>query len=262
MAEADWDPKRYTAFRGLRLRPAADLAAQVGDLPEGPVIDLGCGAGSAGPMLATRFPGRDLLGVDASPNMLAEAEATGVYAGLTEADVLAWAPDVAPALVFSNALANWLPDHAALFAGWAGWLAPGGTLAVQMPGQHDEPSHALIREIAARMFPDRFDLSDWVAPVARAETYAAMLEALGQVLAWETTYVQRLAAVAEGHPVRAFTQSTVMRPYLARLDAGEARAFLAAYDAALAAVYPARAGGHVLFPFKRVFFTLTLPRLF
>ncbi|MBV7410228.1 methyltransferase domain-containing protein [Maritimibacter sp. DP1N21-5] len=259
MTSTDWDPARYTAFRGLRLRPAVDLAAQIGDLPDGPVIDLGCGAGSVGPLLASRFPTRDLIGVDGSPNMLAEAETTGVYTQLTEADVLAWSPDRPVALVYSNALANWLPDHEALFPKWARWLAPGGTLAVQMPRQYFEPSHALTREIAEEMFPERFDFRDWVAPVATAADYAAMLEPLGEVKAWESTYVQSLGAVAEGHPVRAFTQSTVMRPFVARLNEAEARDFLAACDAALAGPYPVRSGGTVHFPFRRVFFTLTVP---
>ena len=55
LAAADWDPERYGAFRDLRLRPALDLLAQVGEVPEGEVIDLGCGDGAVGPALAARF---------------------------------------------------------------------------------------------------------------------------------------------------------------------------------------------------------------
>ena len=42
-ATEDWDPGAYSRFRGLRLRPAIDLLAQVGPLPPGAVVDLGCG---------------------------------------------------------------------------------------------------------------------------------------------------------------------------------------------------------------------------
>ena len=52
----DWNPETYARFRGLRLRPALDLLAQVRDLPEGPVIDLGCGNGAVGPALASAYP--------------------------------------------------------------------------------------------------------------------------------------------------------------------------------------------------------------
>jgi trans-aconitate 2-methyltransferase len=47
-----------------------------------------------------------------------------------------------------------------------------------------------------------------------------------------------------------------MRPFLAGMAAEEAGAYLAAYDAALAAAYPALPDGRVLFPFARVFFVL------
>ncbi len=72
----DWNPGTYARFRGFRLRPALDLLAQVGDIPEGPVIDLGCGNGAVCAVLAARF-GPRILGVDSSPAMLAEAKATG-----------------------------------------------------------------------------------------------------------------------------------------------------------------------------------------
>ena len=48
----DWDPEAYARFRDLRLRPALDLLARVPQLPAGDVVDLGCGAGAAGPALA------------------------------------------------------------------------------------------------------------------------------------------------------------------------------------------------------------------
>src|SRR5690606_14912631 len=73
MALSDWNPAAYSAFRSLRLRPALDLLAQVPDLPPGDVVDLGCGDGAAAGALAARFPGRRLVGVDASPAMLEKA---------------------------------------------------------------------------------------------------------------------------------------------------------------------------------------------
>ena len=56
--KTDWNPETYARFRGLRLRPALDLLAQVGELPAGDIADLGCGAGAVGPALAARWPGR------------------------------------------------------------------------------------------------------------------------------------------------------------------------------------------------------------
>lgn len=253
MAVKDWDPARYGAFRDLRLRPALDLLAQVREVPDGDVIDLGCGDGAVGPALAARFrPDHHLIGVDASAAMLERA--AGRYDRLVRADIGGWRPDGQPALIFSNAALNWLPDHAALMPRLAAMLAPGGVLAVQMPRQGGAPSHRLLAEVAERLFPGRFPAKP--APVLAAAEYVALLLAFGELRAWTTDYVQLLDPVAKGHPVRAFTESTAMRPFLAELDEAETRAYLAACDAALAGAYPPLPDGRVLFPFTRVFFIL------
>lgn len=251
---ADWNPAAYGMFGDLRLRPALDLLAQVGALPEGGVVDLGCGNGAVAAVLATRLTGRPVTGVDASPAMLAGA--AGKYTQTVLSDIAGWVPDAPPALIFSNAALHWLSGHADLMLRLARQLAPGGWLAVQMPRQYDLPSHRFLRDIAALMFPDRFDLTGWHAPVAPAPVYWDMLAPLGTVVAWETDYVQHMPAAPDGHPVRAFTASTAMRPFLEKMTAEEAAAYVAAYDHALAAAYPLRDDGSVLMPFRRVFFVL------
>ncbi len=235
-----------------------DLLAQVPELPTGDVVDLGCGNGPVGAALALRFTGRSLIGVDNSPAMLAKAQETGAYNALIEAAAETWLPDTPPALIFSNALCHWLPDHAALFARLAGMLTIGGVLAVQMPRQFAAPSHQALRDVAQSLFPDRFDYSTWSAPVASPQAYAQMLAPLGEVNVWETDYIQRLAPAQIGHPVRHFTQSTAMRPMVEKLNEAQRESFITAYEAALTGTYPPENDGSVLFPFKRVFFTLVV----
>lgn len=249
----DWDPGTYQRFRGLRLRPALDLLLRLGDAPPGDVVDLGCGDGAVAGPLRQVFPDRRLWGVDSSPAMLAEAEG---YDGTRLAEIAHWAPEAPPAVLFSNAALQWLPHHDILLPHLVGFLAPGGLLAVQMPRQFDAPSHRLIRDIAEGMFPDRFRFADWVAPVAPPGAYHRLLSPLGALEVWETEYLQPLAPVAEGHPVRAFTQSTALRPFTARMGEGELAEFLESYDEALAIAYPAEADGTVLFPFRRLFLVL------
>lgn len=252
----DWNPEAYAKFRGFRLRPAMDLLAQIGALPAGDVIDLGCGNGAVGAALAQRFSSHNLIGIDASTAMLGKAAETGVYETLTKADASEWQPDTPPALIFSNALCHWLPDHPALFPRLAAMLAKGGILAVQMPRQFAAPSHQALRDVAQTLFADRFDFTGWCAPVAPPQTYERMLAPLGEVSVWETDYIQRLDAVEVGHPVRHFTQSTALRPFADELNAVELDRFIAAYEDALSGHYPAEKDGSVLFPFKRLFFTL------
>ena len=254
-AAPDWDPARYAAFAGLRLRPALDLLAQVpGALPSGGVVDLGCGNGAAGGALRLRFPDRVLTGLDASPAMLA---ATSGYDHLIKADIADWQPAAPPALIFSNAALQWLPDHDRLFPHLAGLLPIGGVLAVQMPRNHLAPSHALLRDVASQLFPDRFPASAaYHPPVDAPRAYWDRLSAFGAPRIWETEYLQDLQPVDHGHPVRRFTESTAMRPVLAQLDAAEGAALTAAYDRALLAAYPLLPGGGALFPFRRLFMIL------
>ena len=241
----DWDPESYASFRGLRLRPALDLLAQVGTVPDGDIIDLGCGDGALGPALRQRFKQRTLIGVDTSETMLAKASG---YDALVQADVAQWVPKTPPALVFSNACLNWLPDHPTLLNHLIDLLAPGGTLAVQMPRQFDAPSHALLRKVAG--------VHDFTPPVAEPHAYMRLLQEAGEVSVWESEYLQSLAAVEQGHPVRHFTQSTVMRPYVENLPQNAEADFLSRYEEALDAAYPKERDGSVLFAFKRLFFVL------
>lgn len=252
---SDWNPEAYARFRGLRLRPALDLLMQVGTPAGGDVVDLGCGDGAAAAALRARFPKRQLIGVDASPAMLASARG---YDRLEQADIAAWRATEPPGLIFSNAALHWLGDHAALLPRLAGMLPPGGVLAVQMPRQHEEASHRLLRELAAEMFPDRFSPATWRPTVMAATDYARLLAPFGRVDAWETKYIQRLAPESAAHSVRRFTESTAMRPYLEKLTPPEAAAYVARYEAGLAMAYPAEVDGAVLMPFRRLFFVLTV----
>lgn len=250
---AEWNPAEYARFSGHRLQPALDLLARVGSLPQGDVIDLGCGNGGAGPALRARFPDRRMVGVDNSPAMLSEARAEGTYDALEEQDIGTWSASAA--LIFSNAVLHWLGDHKALMPRLAGCLAPGGVLAVQIPHQNHQPSHRLWLQMAEEMFPGRIDRS--AGPhILDPAAYYHLLGDLGRFTMWQTEYFQILPPCEEGHPVRRFTASTFARPVLEALDAHEQTRLITAYERVIGTVYPAGPGGEVLFPFRRLFFTL------
>ncbi|MDA7428425.1 methyltransferase domain-containing protein [Primorskyibacter aestuariivivens] len=244
----DWNPGAYDRFRGLRLRPVLDLLRAVGEVPEGPLTDLGCGSGAAGPVLRTRFGERMITGVDASPAMLHKARETGSYDQLVQADVADWEPEQQQALIFCNAVLHWLPDHAKLIPRLAKQLVPGGVLAVQVPGMNDAPSHATWRALTGR--------AEAGPGILEPRAYREILQPLGQAEIWETQYYQALPASDEGHPVRMFTQSTYGRPFLDALDGSALAALRRAYDDEMEKHYPFERDGTVLFPFRRVFFLL------
>jgi trans-aconitate 2-methyltransferase len=247
---ADWDATQYLKFEDERTRPARDLLARVPLAAPTRVVDLGCGPGNSTELLAERFPDAQVTGLDSSPDMVAKARARRPDLAFVEADLAAWTPEAAPDLIFANAVLQWLPDHAALLPRLAGFLAPGGCLAVQVPVNLEEPSHRLMREVAAEPAfaargtdPGRERLADIPA-------YYDWLSRAGcAVDIWRTTYVHPLA---DADAIVEWVKGTGLRPFLDRLDGEGQRAFLARYRDRIAEAYPPRADGRVLLPFPRL----------
>lgn len=253
----DWNPGAYARFHDLRLRPGLDLLNSVSRMGTGEIVDLGCGNGALGEALRARATGHTLAGLDASPAMLEKARDTGHYHRLDLVDAGQWEPDAPPALIYSNAALHWVGMHEQLMPRLAGFLGQGGTLAVQMPHQNRAPSHRVWLTLANEMFPGRVEKMG-TPGVMMPVSYEEMLSPLGQFRMWETEYYQRLMAEPGSHPVRRFTESTYARPVLQALDEDEKTALIARYEEAMAAAYPVRADGSVLFPFRRLFFTLSV----
>jgi trans-aconitate 2-methyltransferase len=256
-----WDPQLYARFSDHRSRPFDDLMARMGAVSPAVVVDLGCGNGPLTLSLARRWPQARVIGVDLSPQMLAaarELDSSGRVEWI-EAEVAHWDPasvGVAPDVIITNATLQWVPDHRELLAGWAEALAPDGWLAMQVPGNLDAPSHALMREVA-QGHPAAERLGPALArlAVAAPADYLALLAATGlEVDCWETTYQQVLDPLAQqDNPVLEWVRGTGLRPVLDVLtDRVERAAFLHDYDARLRAAYPRTQVG-VVFAFRRIF---------
>ncbi len=246
-----WDPEQYDRFADDRLRPARELLDRVPLKRARLICDLGCGNGNVTPLLWARWPDARLIGVDRSPEMLAEARARHGDVEWVEADIAAWREPAPLDLLYSNAALHWLDDHETLFPRLAAMLEPGGALAVQMPRNGEAPSHLCLDE-AARAGPWRAKLETVVRRVVAGPAfyYDLLAPHARRIDIWETEYLH----VLEGDdPVVAWTAGSALRPYLAPLDAAEREGFIAAYRACVARAYPRRADGRTLFPFRRLF---------
>ncbi|WNV76226.1 trans-aconitate 2-methyltransferase [Geodermatophilus sp. DSM 44513] len=252
---AAWDPAGYLRFGDERARPFTDLLARVGARDPRSVVDLGCGEGALTASLAQRWPGAQVTGIDNSAEMLAAAAAHAVPGRVRFAagDVQGWAPDGPVDVLVTNAVLHWVPGHDALLRRWAGQLAPGGWLALQVPGNWRAPTHALLAGLCrsprwAGAVGDAAPAEDAVLDPAG---YLEVLAGAGLAVdAWETTYLHVLRGA---DPVLGWVRSTVLRPVLARLGEDDAAELTAEYAAALRAAYPPRADGTTLLPFRRVF---------
>jgi len=214
-------------------------------------VVLGCGIGELTRAIAERWPDSHVVGLDSSPRMLSGSAAFAQPGRLdfVEGNISDYADPTD--LVFSNAALHWLDDHQSLFPRLAGLVQSGGTLAVQMPSNFDQPSHLLMEE-TAHDGPWAEKLSRWkqlrVEPLG---WYTKLLIELGfTVDAWETVYYFLLQGE---DPVLEWVKGTSLQPVLALLNEEEQQAFNDAYAAGLRRAYPSSPAG-TLFPFKRIFF--------
>jgi trans-aconitate 2-methyltransferase len=256
-----WDPQQYAKFSDHRSRPFGDLMARVGATDPRLVVDLGCGNGPLTLSLAERWPNARIVGVDHSPQMLDAARSLDADGRVewVESDVAQWDPaslGANPDVIVTNATLQWVPDHPSLLTRWAGALAHGGWLAMQVPGNIDAPSHALMRAAAEdHSQADRLRPALERLAVEQPATYVELLGSVGlEVDGWETTYQHILDPQAQqANPVLEWVRGTGLRPVLEALpDETEREAFLADYDARLRAAYPRTATG-VVFAFRRIF---------
>lgn len=261
MSESSWDPKQYAQFGAERSRPFVDLLARVGAEDPSVVVDLGCGNGPLTLTLVDRWPRASVIGLDHSPQMLEAARERDALSRVAwiEADLTDWDPSslqVSPDVVITNAALQWVPGHLDLIDRVVGVLAPGGWFAMQVPDNLDAPSHALMRDVAAR-HPRAADLVPAVTRlgVEQPSVYLERLAVLGcEVDVWSTTYFHVLdPAGALDDPVLEWVRGTGLRPVLSTLtDPQEREEFLAPYRARLREAYPRGPAGVVL-PFRRTF---------
>src|SRR5579872_5660096 len=147
---SDWSADQYLKFEDERTRPPRDLIARIPLERAQRVIDMGCGPGNSTELLVARYPQAEVIGLDSSPAMLAQARARLPQCQFFEADLTRWTPPQRTDLLFANAVFQWVPDHPAVLCRLIAGLPAGGVLAVQMPDNTDEPALALMREVASR----------------------------------------------------------------------------------------------------------------
>jgi trans-aconitate 2-methyltransferase len=257
MRSSDWSPEKYLQFQEERSQPAKDLIARaVAGKPQF-IVDLGCGPGNSTALLRQAFPRATIVGIDSSPAMIKKAAETLSGVSFQLADVANWQPSSHTDLIFSNALFQWVPSHISELRRILGKLRPGARLAVQLPDNLAEPSHALMAELA--------DLPEWRvklesakalrSPLGQPADYHAALKPLCKTLdIHRTTYFHHFGSHAD---IVDMFSSTGLKPFLDLLSKREQHEYLQLYLAGLRQRYPVLADGSLLFPFPRLFIVAT-----
>ncbi len=175
------------------------LAPQAGER----VLDLGCGDGALSEKITAA--GVDVLGADASPELVAAARVRGVNAEVVDGHALGFEPEFDA--VFSNAALHWMKrDPSAVVAGVYRALKPGGRFVAEMGGAGNIASiRSALYDAARRRELDAEALDPWYFPtldeyrgrleavgfgVQRIERYERPTPLPGDVAAWLKTFAQ------------------------------------------------------------------------
>jgi trans-aconitate 2-methyltransferase len=249
-----WDAELYLKFASERTQPAIDLLRRIELSEPRRILDAGCGPGNSTAELRRRWPSSNILGLDSSAEMIANAKQNYPDGNWIVADVRSWSTEEPFDLVFSNAMFQWLPDHAGACRHLLELVTPGGALAVQLPAHYDSPVHREMIDVSTDpAWTGRMEAARTALTKEHPEFYFDICQPVSsRVDLWETTYYH----VLDGpEAILEWFRGTGLRPFLDALPAEDERVrfermLLDRYKTS----YPRRGGGQVLFPFKRLFF--------
>jgi trans-aconitate methyltransferase len=147
-ANQHWSPEQYATHArfvsDLGMPVVELLAPRVGER----ILDLGCGDGALTQKLVEL--GCQVVGVDASPAMVAAAQARGVDARVMDGQSLPFGPEFDA--VFSNAALHWMKQSDAVVAAVWRALKPGGRFVGECGGSGNTATiiQALERALGRR----------------------------------------------------------------------------------------------------------------
>ena len=253
-----WSSQQYLKFEDERTRPASDLLHAAPTVTVTSAADLGCGPGNSTELLVEHYPGASIVSVDNSPEMIEAAQKRLPFVKFQLASIEEWNEPGPWDLLFANAALQWVGDHERLLRRLMDRLAPGGSLAIQMPDNLDEPSHAAMRQVAGRVsFAAKLGKAASARTALHGEGwYYTLLKPLSsRVEIWRTTYYHLLDGGVDA--IVEWLKGTGLIPFLKPLLPDERAAFLAAYRDELAKTYKPLADGTLILPFPRLFIIAT-----
>lgn len=260
MNKDSWNPEQYDKFKNQRSLPFFDLMHLLKPVPEAQVVDLGCGTGELTAQLHAFVEASSTLGLDSSDEML-RASSLFVKPGVKfeKGHIESWAPTAEYDVVFSNAALQWVGDHRSLFARLRGALRPGGQLAVQMPMNHDYPTHVIASAMSqepkwkAKLKGQAYDKFSALLSI---EDYASLLFRLG--FEDQSVLLKVYPQVIESREgVVEWVRGSMLTYFQSRLTPDDFADFVSEFQERLFAVLPDERP--FFYPFKRVLMWARLP---
>jgi trans-aconitate methyltransferase len=169
-----WDASLYAGNGRFVALLAEPLVEALDPQPGERILDLGCGDGFLTRRIAES--GATMVGVDASPQMVAAAKERGADARVGSGESLPF--DQEFDAVFSNAALHWMSDHHAVLQGVYRALKPGGRFVAECGGHGNIAAIrvALLAVLTAHGIPaEQIENNRFFSPAE----YRARLESQG-----------------------------------------------------------------------------------
>lgn len=163
IAGQTWNAAGYARHADFVPTLGVPVVSLLAAKPEEHILDLGCGDGILTAAIAET--GAHVLGVDASPQLIAAAKKRGVDAKLMDGQKLTFREEFDA--VFSNAALHWMKDWRGVLSGVHKALKPGGRFVGEFGGHGNVAAIAsvLIAILHARGF-DNIARLPWYFPTA------------------------------------------------------------------------------------------------
>ncbi|SRR5579883_579058 len=253
-----WNVERYSQFLDLRTRPAKDLLSAIPDsFKPHKVYDLGCGPGNSTILLKKRWPDAEIIGLDSSDEMLANAKANYPDILFVNGDIADFTVSEKIDCIFANASLQWLDHHEILIPNLLQQLKVGGMFGFQMPNNFHSPSHQVTIHILqsntkwqSLLIKLRYGVLR--EPLYNLSWYYDLLTkcSVKSLQIWETTYFQEMSDYPE---IFDWVKATGLRPVLSEMDAKNQDQFKKIYIQSIATKYPKQINNKILLPFRRIF---------
>lgn len=169
-----WDSALYDDRHSFVWKKAEDLIDLLDPRPGEHILDLGCGTGHLTSQIAER--GAEVIGLDASASMIAQARQNYPKLKFVLADARTFQLGCGFDAVFSNAALHWIPEPAPVVANVARALKTGGRFVLEMGAKGNiarivEALTSVMEEAGYRA------CNPWYFP--SAAEYASVLERQG-----------------------------------------------------------------------------------
>ncbi|WP_255151387.1 class I SAM-dependent methyltransferase [Halorarius halobius] len=178
-----WDADSYDAGHTFVFERGEAVVDLLDPAPGERILDVGCGTGHLTDRIAAS--GADVVGLDASPEMLEAARETYPDLRFVLGDARELPVSGPFDAAFSNAALHWIPEQDAVLESVASALRPGGRFVAELGGQGNVS--AVVNAVRAAASARGYDVeSPWYFP--SVGEYATALEAHGLEVRYATLF--------------------------------------------------------------------------